>query len=56
MARAGFMPVLCEKTLPSSLCDRFEIVRLDRLLALLEFLSPITTTSFPVEITLESTM
>jgi hypothetical protein len=52
VARARFMPVLCEKTLPLPLCEQFEIDRLDRLLALLKFLSPITTTSIPLERTI----
>ena len=43
-ARARFMPPLCPKTLPLSLCLSFEIEeRRDRLLELLKFLSPITT-------------
>ena len=42
-ARARFMPPLCEKTLPLSLCLSFEVQRRDRLLALLQFLSPLTT-------------
>ena len=42
-ARARFMPLLCEKTLPWSLCGAFRIKRLDRLLDLLRFLRPITT-------------
>jgi len=42
-ARARFMPVLCEKTLPLSLCLSFEVQRRDRLLALLQFLAPLTT-------------
>ncbi len=41
-ARARFMPALCEKTLPMSLCEAFKITRRDRLLDLLEFLSPLT--------------
>jgi hypothetical protein len=48
-ARARFMPPLCEKTLPLSLCDAFDIERRDRLLELLKFLSPITTSSIPLE-------
>ena len=44
-ARARFMPRICEKTLPLSLCERFEIDRRDRLLELLKFLAPITTHS-----------
>ena len=42
-ARARFMPLLCEKTLPGSLCARFEIERRERLVELLKFLAPITT-------------
>ena len=42
-ARARFMPPLCEQTLPLSLALSFEVQRRDRLLALLEFLAPITT-------------
>jgi len=42
-ARARFMPPVCDKTLPNSLCSRLEIDRRDRLLALLKFLAPITT-------------
>jgi hypothetical protein len=42
-ARARFMPPLCEKTLPLSLCLSFEVQRRDRLLALLQFLAPLTT-------------
>jgi hypothetical protein len=42
--RARFMPPLCPKTLPLSLCLSFAIEdRRDRLLDLIEFLSPITT-------------
>jgi hypothetical protein len=37
------MPVLCQKTLPWSLCEAFKIDRLDRLLKLLRFLRPLTT-------------
>ena len=38
------MPPLCQKTLPLSLCLRFEVAeRRDRLLDLLKFLAPITT-------------
>lgn len=40
--RARFMPLLCENTLPLSLCEVFEIKRRDRLLELLKFLSPLT--------------
>lgn len=41
-ARARFMPPLCEKTLPLSLCLSFAVQRRDRLLALLQFLAPLT--------------
>jgi hypothetical protein len=37
------MPVLCEETLPWSLWLRFELEERDRLLAVLQFLRPITT-------------
>lgn len=39
-ARARFMPPLCEKTLPLSLCLGLEVQRRDRLLDLLRFLRP----------------
>ena len=42
-ARARFMPPLCLKTMPLSLCLHFAIERRDRLLDLLKFLAPITT-------------
>jgi hypothetical protein len=42
-ARARFLPPLCLKTMPLSLCESFEVERRDRLLGLLQFLSPITT-------------
>jgi hypothetical protein len=42
-ARARFMPPLCQKTLPWSLCESFAVERRDRLLDLLKFLAPITT-------------
>jgi hypothetical protein len=43
-ARARFMPPLCQRTLPLSLCVSFEVQeRRDRLLELLKFLAPITT-------------
>ena len=42
-ARARFLPLLCQKTLPLSLCVSFEVERRDRLLDLLKFLAPITT-------------
>ena len=41
-ARARFMPPACEKTLPLSLCLSFGVEGRDRLLALLEFLSPLS--------------
>jgi len=44
-ARARFMPPLCHKTMPLSLCVSFEVERRDRLLELLKFLAPITTPS-----------
>jgi hypothetical protein len=40
--RARFMPVLCEESLPWSLWMRFELEERDRLLAVLQFLRPIT--------------
>ena len=46
-ARTRFMPVLCQKTLPWSLCEAFGISRLDRLLDLLRFLRPLTTAWVP---------
>lgn len=43
-ARARFMPPLCQRTLPASLCLSFQVEeRRDRLLELLQFLAPITT-------------
>ena len=42
-ARAWFLPPLCLKTMPWSLCVRFEVERRDRLLDLLKFLAPFTT-------------
>lgn len=47
--RARFMPLLCEKTLPLSLCEAFGVDRRDRLLDLLKFLGPVTTTSIALE-------
>jgi len=43
VARARFMPPLCEKTLPWSLCVKFDVEQRERLLALLQFLAPITS-------------
>jgi len=48
-ARARFAPRICEKTLPWSLCQAFEIDRRDKLLQLLRFLAPLTTSSVPLE-------
>jgi hypothetical protein len=42
-ARARFMPPLCESTLPLSLWLSFELEERQRLLAVLQFLRPITT-------------
>jgi hypothetical protein len=42
-ARARFTPPLCERMLPLSLWSRFEFEGHHRLLAVLEFLRPITT-------------
>jgi len=41
-ARAQFMPLLCEQTLPWSLCVKFAVQQRERLLSLLKFLAPIT--------------
>jgi hypothetical protein len=49
MARARFMPLLCEQSLPLSLVEAFGTDRRDRLLKLLKFLAPITTSSVPLE-------
>lgn len=48
-ARARFMPLICERTLPGSLAEAFGMDRRDRLLDLLKFLSPLTTGSVPLE-------
>jgi hypothetical protein len=49
VARARFSPPIDLKTLPLSLCEAFGVEeRRDRLLALLQFLSPITTDSIPL--------
>jgi hypothetical protein len=42
-ARAWFMPPLSERTLPLSLWLSFELEERERLLAVLQFLRPITT-------------
>lgn len=47
--RARFMPLICQKTLPWSLCEKFDVDRPDRLLVLLKFLCPVSTTSVPLE-------
>lgn len=49
MARARFMPQLCPKSLPLALCEVFGIKPRDRLLKLCKFLSPLTTSSIPLE-------
>jgi hypothetical protein len=49
IARARFSPPIDLKTLPLSFCEAFGVEeRRDRLLALLKFLSPITTNSIPL--------
>ena len=42
-ARARFVPAVCPRTLPWSLCRHFQVERRDRLLALLRWLAPLTT-------------
>lgn len=49
VARAGFMPLACEKTLPLSLGHAFALASPGQLIALLNFLSPLTTGSIPLE-------
>ena len=49
VARARFMPLIGEGTLPWSLSQAFGMDCRDRLLDLLKFLSPITTASIPLE-------
>jgi hypothetical protein len=44
-ARARFLPPLCQRTLPWSLCESFQAQRRDRLLELLKFLAPLTIAS-----------
>lgn len=46
-ARARFMPAVCERTLPWSLAERFEVARQERLIALLMFLRPLTAPKTP---------
>lgn len=48
-ARARFTPPLCEQSLPLSLCLAFGIDEQDQLVNLLKFLSPLTTSSIPLE-------
>lgn len=48
-ARARFSPPLDPKALPQALCEAFKVDRRDRLLRLLQFLSPVTTGSIPLE-------
>jgi integrase len=43
LRRSRFMPLVCEQTLPLSLWLSFELEERDRLLAVLQFLRPITT-------------
>ena len=49
LARARFMPLICEQTLPLSLSRAFGLDRPGQLLELLKFLSPLTTSSIPLE-------
>ena len=49
VARARLMPLICEVTLPWSLCQAFGMDGRDRLLDLLTFLSPMTTASIALE-------
>lgn len=49
VARARLIPGLCEKTLPLSLAQFFRVGDPGQLLELLKFLSPLTTTSIPLE-------
>jgi len=44
-ARGRFLPPLCLQTMPWSLCVSFAVERRDRLLELLKFLAPITTST-----------
>lgn len=48
-ARARLSPPIDPKALPQALCEAFGVDRRDRLLKLLQFLSPITTGSIPLE-------
>lgn len=49
LAKARFMPLMCEQTLPLSLGQAFGLDRPGQLLELLKFLSPLTTSSIPLE-------
>ena len=49
VARARFMPLLSEKSLPLSLGRAFQVTRPGQLRQLLRFLAPITTGSIPLE-------
>lgn len=49
IARARFMPLLCEKSLPLSLGRAFQLDRPGGLIELLRFLSPLTTPSIALE-------
>jgi hypothetical protein len=49
IARARFLPLLCEKSLPLSLGRAFPLDRPGGLIELLRFLSPLTTPSIPLE-------
>ena len=40
--RARLLPAVCQRTLPWSLCLRFQVTRRDRLLDLLRFLAPVS--------------
>ncbi len=48
LAKARFMPLICEKTLPLSLGQAFGLAGPGQLLRLLQFLSPLTTSSIPL--------
>lgn len=48
-ARAWFMPLICEQTLPLSLGRAFGLDGPGQVIALLKFLSPLTTDSIPLE-------
>lgn len=48
-ARARFMPLICENTLPLSLGHAFALDQPGQLIKFLRFLSPLTTDSIPLE-------